>query len=207
MDRRLALAALLGSPVLFAACRLLSGTLDPLVAAGLALLVYWAGLGAALLAWTDRDLLAQRAAALRPGRLVSVMLALPVLVVGALTLRLLNGVVLPAHVIIACGLAAIIHGALEELFWRGALLPEADPAPRDAGVALVLFGIAHLGWLGLAGLDLGASPMAFLIGAVALGGVWTAARLASGSLGAGIIGHVAFDLFLFTGIAARNWMA
>jgi len=76
MDRRFALAALIGAPLFYGVCRLLSGAVEPLVAAGLALLLYWAGLGLALLAWADRDLLAQRAAARRPGRLVTAMLAL-----------------------------------------------------------------------------------------------------------------------------------
>ena len=51
MDRRFALAALVGTPVLWAACRLLSEVVPPLVAGGLALLLYWAALGWALLAW------------------------------------------------------------------------------------------------------------------------------------------------------------
>lgn len=205
MDRRLALAALAGVPLLWAACRGLAAVAEPLVAGGLALLLYWAGLGWALLRWADRDWLLDMAAARRPGRLVTVALVLPVLVVGAGTLRLMGQVVLPTHVILACAIAALAQAVLEEMFWRGALLAGADPAPRDAALALGLFTAMHLGWLGLAGLDLGASPLAVLLGAFALGGVWTAARLASGTLGAGIMGHAALDLFLFTGIAARNW--
>jgi hypothetical protein len=207
MDRRLALAALGGVPLLWAASRLLSAAVEPLVAGGLALLLYWAGLVWALLRWADRDWLLQMAAARRPGRLVTVALALPVLLVGAGTLRLMGQVVLPAHVILACAIAALAQAVLDEMFWRGALLPGADPAPRDAALALGLFTAMHLGWLGLSGLDLGASPLVVLLGTFALGGVWTAARLASGTLGAGIMGHAALDLFLFTGIAARNWDA
>ncbi len=179
----------------------------PLVAGGLVLLLYWAGLGWALLRWADRDWLLHMVAARRPGRLVTVALALPVLLVGAGTLRLMGEVVLPTHVILACAIAALAQAVLEEMFWRGALLPEADPAPREAAMALGLFTAMHLGWLGLADLDLGASPAAVLLGAVALGGAWTAARLASGTLGAGIMGHAALNLFLFTGIAARSWGA
>lgn len=207
MDRRLALAALAGIPLLWAAGRGLSGLAGPLVAGGLALLLYWAGLGWALGRWADRGRLARMAAARRPGRLVTAALALPVLLVGAGTLRLMGQVVLPTHVILACAIAALAHAALEEAFWRGALLPAADPAPRDAALALGLFAAMHLGWLGLAGLDLGPSAPAFVLGALALGGVWTAARLASGALGAGIMGHAGFNLFLFTGLAARNWPA
>lgn len=205
MDRRLALAALAGIPLLWAACRGLATAVEPLVAGGLALLLYWAGLGCALLRWADRDWLLQMAAARRPGRLATAALALPVLLVGASTLRLLGQVVLPAHVILACAIAALTQATLEETFWRGALLPGADPAPRDAALALGLFTAMHLGWLGLVGLDLGLSPPAFLLVALALGGAWTASRLLSGSLGTGIMAHAALGLFVFTGIAARNW--
>jgi hypothetical protein len=207
MDRRLAFAALAGIPLLWATCRLLSATVEPLVAGGLALLLYWAGLGWALRRWANRDWLVQMAAARRPGRLVTAALALPVLVAGAGTLRLLGQVVLPAHVILACAIAALTQAVLEEMFWRGALLPGADPAPRDAALALGLFAAMHLGWLGLAGLDLGLPPPAFILGALAVGGAWTASRLLSGTLGAGIMAHAALDLFLFTGIAARSWPA
>lgn len=207
MDRRLALAALLGVPLLWAICRALAGVLEPLVAGGLALLLYWAALGWALLRWADRDWLLDMTAWRWPGRLVALTLLLPVLVVGAGTLRLMGEVVLPGHVILACAIAALAHAVLEEMSWRGALLPAADPAPRDAGLALGLFTLLHGAWLGLTGLDLGLSPAAFVGGALAAGGVWTAARLLSGSLGAGIMGHAGLNLFLFTGIAARNWPA
>lgn len=207
MDRRLALAALLGIPLLWAACRGLAAAMEPLVAGGLALLLYWAALGWALLRWADRDWLLDMTAPQSPGRLATLMLLLPVLVVGAGTLRLMGEVVLPAHVILACAIAALAHAVLEETFWRGALLPGPDPLPRDAAGALGLYTLLHLAWLGLAGLDLGLAPPAFVGGALAVGGVWTAARLLSGSLGAGIMGHAGLNLFLFTGIAARNWGA
>ena len=207
MDRRLALAALAGIPLLWAACRGLAEALEPLVAGGLALLVYWAALGWALLRWANRDWLLDMTALRRPGGLATLMLLLPVLVVGAGTLRLMGGVVLPAQAILACAIAALAHAVLEEMFWRGALLPGQDPRPRDAALALGLYALLHLAWLGLAGLDLGLSPTAFLLGAFALGGVWTAARLLSGTLGAGIMGHAGLNLFLFTGIAARDMAA
>lgn len=205
MDRRLALAALIGISLLWAVCRGLAGTVEPLVAGGLALLLYWSALAWALLRWADRDWLLDMTAWRWPGRLAALMLLVPVLVVGAGTLRLMGEVVLPTHVILACAIAALAHAVLEEMFWRGALLPGQDPLPRDAALALGLYTLLHLAWLGLAGLDLGLSPPAFVLGALAAGGVWTAARLLSGSLGAGIMGHAGLNLFLFTGIAARSW--
>ena len=52
--------------------------------------------------------------------------------------------------------------------------------------------------------DAGGGPLAGG-GALALGGAWTAARLATGTVGAGVLSHAAFNLFAFAGIAARNW--
>jgi hypothetical protein len=43
-----------------------------------------------------------------------------------------------------------------------------------------------------------------VLGPLAMGGAWTAARLASGALGAGVIGHAALKLFLFVEVAART---
>lgn len=202
MDKGLAWAALGVGPALWAACRLLSGVAEPLVAAGLALLLYWAALAWALGRRADRDRLAQLLPLEGPGALVGAALALPVLVAGGVTLRLLGEAALPPHVLLACALAALAHAALSEMAWRGALIPEARPS--EAALALGLFTLAQAGWLGLTGLDLGFPGPAVVLGALALGGVWTAARLESGTLGAGLLSHAGLNLFLFAGIAARN---
>jgi membrane protease YdiL (CAAX protease family) len=195
MDRRLALGALLAIPVLYLLCRALSSALEPLAGGGVALMAYWAGLGAALRITQDPDHLRELLVAQRPGRLVTVMLALPVLALGALTLRQMGQVALPPHLVIAAALGAILHAALEETFWRGALLPRLSAGP--AARALALYWVFHLGWLGLGGVQLGSAPWVLLVAPLALGGVWTAARLTSGTLGAAILSHAGVALFLF----------
>jgi membrane protease YdiL (CAAX protease family) len=203
MDRRLALGALLAIPALYLLGRLLSAGLGPLPGAGLTLLVYWAGLGLALQRTQDPYLLRELLVAVRPGALVTAMLALPVLVLGAITLRLLGTEALPPHLVVAAALAALVHGTLEELFWRGALLPRLTPAA--AAQALGLYWLFHLSWLGLAGALPEAGPLVLLLTPLALGGVWTAARLETGVLGASVLSHVGFALFLFVTALAQGW--
>ena len=205
MDRRLAAGALLAIPLLYLLLLGLSSAIPPLAAWALGLLAYWAGLGAALWAWSDHDTLAELLVARSPGWLITLFLALPPILLGAVTLRLLGSAPLPFHILLAAGLGAILNATLEELFWRGALLPR--PTPGAAAGALGLFTLFHLAWLGARGLETGAGPLAPVLAALALGGVWTAARLATGTLGAGILSHAAFNLFAFAGVAARNWPA
>ena len=195
MDGRLALGALLAIPVLYLLCWALSSALGLLAGGGIALMAYWAGLGAALRLTQDPDHLRELLVAQRPGRLVTVMLALPVLALGALTLRQMGQVALPPHFVIAAALGAILHATLEETFWRGALLPRLSAGP--AALALVLYWVFHLAWLGLSAVQIGSDPWVLLAVPLALGGVWTAARLTSGSLGAAILSHAGVALFLF----------
>ena len=199
MDRRLALATILAVPVLYAINGWLSGRVDPLAAAGLGLVAYWVFLGAAL-SRMDRDYLYGLLPLQSPGRLINLALALPVILVGAATFRLLGSVILPPHVILAAAMAALLHALLEEMFWRGALIGSAGDRP--AALALVLYWIFHLAWLGLAPLEVGVGPTLLVLSPLALGGAWTAARIASGTVGSGIMAHAGFNLFAFVAIAA-----
>ncbi|TNC51889.1 CPBP family intramembrane metalloprotease [Rubellimicrobium rubrum] len=199
MDRRLALAAILAVPVLYAVNVWLSGRVQPLVAAGLGLVAYWIFLGTAL-SRIDRDFLYDLLPLQSPGRPINLALALPVILVGAATFRILGSVILPPHVILAAAMAALLHALLEEMFWRGALIPSAGDRP--AALALLLYWIFHAAWLGLAPLEVGVGPALLVLGPLALGGAWTAARLASGTLGSGIMAHASFNLFAFVAIAA-----
>jgi membrane protease YdiL (CAAX protease family) len=205
MDRRLALGALVAIPVLYALLAGLTSALGPLGGWALGLLAYWAGLGLALGTFADRDRLAELLVARAPGRLVTLFLALPVIAYGATVLRLLGQEPLPPTILMAVALGAVANATLEELFWRGALLPR--PTPGAAALALGLFALFHLAWLGARGLDTGAGPLAPVLAALALGGVWTASRLLSGTVGAAILSHTGFNLFAFSAIAARTWEA
>lgn len=205
MDRRLALGALLGLPLLYALLLGLGAVLSPLSAWALGLLAYWAGLGLALRAFSDIDSLAEIFVARSPGWLVTACLALPPILLGAVTLRLLGQAPLPFHILLAAGLGAVLGATLEELFWRGILLPR--PTPGAAALALGLYTLFHLAWLGARGLETGVGPVAPVLAALALGGVWTAARLVTDTVGASVLAHAAFNLFAFAAIAARNWPA
>jgi energy-converting hydrogenase Eha subunit A len=202
MDRRLALGALLAVPILYLLGLGLSAGLGPLPGAGVTLLIYWAGLGLALARTQDPYLLRELLVAVRPSWPVTAMLALPVLVLGAITLRLLGAAALPPHLVVAAALAALLHGTLEELFWRGALLPRL--APSAAAGALGLYWLFHLSWLGLAAALPEAGPLVLALAPLALGGVWTAARLETGVLGASVLGHVGSALFLFVAALAEG---
>lgn len=203
MDARLAFGALLALPALFALARALTLALPPLAGAGVALAIYWAALAAAIRATTDIHTLRELLVATWPGRLIALTLALPVVVLGAGTMRLLGQAVLPPHLILAAALAAVLHATLEEAFWRGALLPR--PTPGAAALALLLYWAFHLAWIGLVGLSFGLDPVLLVFAPLALGGVWTAARLATDTLGAGVMGHAGVALFLFLGVLARGW--
>ena len=205
MDRRLALGALLAIPLLYLLLLGLGTVLSPLSVWAVGLLAYWAGLGLALRAASDLDSLAELFFARSPGWLITAFLALPPILLGAVTLRLLGQEPLPFHILLVAGLGAILGATLEELFWRGVLLPR--PTPGAAALALGLYTLFHLAWLGAWGLETGTGPVVPVLAALALGGVWTAARLVTGTVGASVLSHAAFSLFIFAGIAARNWPA
>ncbi len=201
-DARLAVAVLVAIPVLTGVVLGLSVAFGGLIAWAVGLVLYWAVLGGALLAWADRDWLREWLEARSPGRLVTFCLAVPPIILGAMVLRQLGAEPLAPHLILAAALAAIVNGTLEELFWRGALIPE--PTPRSAAMSLGLFVVAHVIWLGALGLETGGPPVLPLLAAVALGGVWTAARLMSGTVGAGVLSHSGFNLFAFAQVIALN---
>jgi membrane protease YdiL (CAAX protease family) len=202
LDRRFAVAALVGVPALTGL--VLGGTLlvGPFAAWVVGLLAYWAFLSGALLSWGDRDWLAEWLAARWPGWLAAILLALPVVALGAVTLRLLGQDPLPPHLILATAVGAAVNATLEELYWRGALIPE--PTPRSAALSLALFTAAHVIWLAALGLETGGPPWSAVAAALALGGVWTASRLLTGTVGAGVLSHAGVNLFAFLQVVALN---
>lgn len=202
LDTRLALAALLAVPLLSGLVLGITLLLGPLAGWALGLVAYWAVLGGLLLAWADRDWLGEWLTARWPGRLAGLLLVLPVVVLGAQTLRLLGQDPLPAHLLLAAAMAAVLNATLEELFWRGALIP--DPTPRSAALSLALFTLAHAVWLAPIGLETGGPPGLAVAAALSLGGVWTAARLLTGTVGASVLSHAGVNLFAFAQVLALN---
>lgn len=205
MDWRLGLAVLGAIPLLAMAFRGLTLLLPPLVGYGLGLCLYWLAIGTAIvLTTTARD----RAALVvlrSPGRLLAVLGTLPVVALGWVALGTLQSVTLPAAAFLLIAGAALVNGMLEELFWRGAILPRPDR--EGIAVALGLFAAWHVALLFAQGVTLRGGPLTLLLGALVLGAIFMAMRLRSGSAGAGIASHVAVNLFAFTDLVALNWPA
>lgn len=205
MDWRLGLAMLGAIPLLAMAFRGLTMLLPPLAGYGLGLCLYWLVIGTALVLTTTP---ADRAALMelrRPGRLLMLLGILPVVLLGWVTFGTLQTVTLPAAAFLLIAAAALVNGALEELFWRGALLPRPDR--EGIAVALGLFVAWHVALLFAQGVTSRGGPVMLLVGALALGAIWMAMRLRSGTIGAGMASHVGVNLFAFTDLVALNWPA
>jgi hypothetical protein len=202
MDGRLILGALLGAPALAAVLAWATGAFGPLAGALGGLLLYWCGLASASL-WA---LGAGGALALlpprRPGAAVTAALAVATLGAAALAMPGLGAPGLSGGLLAGAALAGLVHGTLEELFWRGAALPR--PGARPAALALAAYAVFHLAWGGARGIDWGLTPPLLLLGPLALGGALTAARLVTGTVGAGALAHAVLAACLFVAIAART---
>ncbi len=193
MDRRLAGAALIATPLLALIFRGLGASgLRPLTACLVALAIYW-GLLALALRFSGGWSLRPR----WPGRAVGLVLVSCVTGMAAVG---------------AGALAGLINGHLEEAFWRGALVPDLgpdlgpDPAAGDAlraVPAVLLFGLWHFA-PAAAPLTLPGGAVAMVLGATALGAILMAARLFSGTAGAGAIAHALINIFAFAMLASTN---
>ena len=200
MDLRLTRIILLSLPLLALVFWGAGRMLGPFLGAMVGLWCYWA-----LLAWLTlrdrtREEVIARLIARWPGWPIAIALILPVFVTGILGMRHLDGG-LPVWILPPLVLGAAINGTLEELFWRDRIIP--DDTPRAAAMALVLFTLWHLAILPVGPLPVTGGWVGLLGGAFALGGVWMAARLMTGSPGAGILSHAGVNLFVFMDTAAR----
>lgn len=206
MDRRLAGAALIATPLLALIFRGLGVSgLRPLTACLVALAIYW-GLLALALRFSGGWSLRPR----WPGRAVGLVLVSCVTGMAAVGAGALAG--LSAHVLAVVVLAGLINGHLEEAFWRGALVPDLgpdlgpDPAAGDAlraVPAVLLFGLWHFA-PAAAPLTLPGGAVAMVLCATALGAILMAARLFSGTAGAGAIAHALINIFAFAMLASTN---
>jgi len=204
MDWRLGLAALVMIPAFAGLFHGLTGWLGPLAGLVAGLVLYWllaGGLALRALGAGERAALLAHA---RPPRALAVLAFLPVVVLAWLAMAALESGGFPPALLLVVALLALADGVTGELFWRGALLPAPDR--EGVAVAWVLFTAWHLVFLFARGVELG-SGLALMAGAGVMGAVWMALRLRTGTLGPGIAAHVAFDLFAFAAVAARNWPA
>jgi len=202
MDRPLTLLALVAIPLLAAVFYGLTRMLAPMTGYALGLGLYWALLATALAWRCDAATLRGWLVVRWPGAWVGTLCVLaPAILLGVGALALYE-VPLAAAVLALVVLGAVLNGTLEELFWRGAILPR--PGLRAAIAAVVLFTGWHLALLAAQGVTVAGGPMVLLGGAAALGIIWMAARLRSGTPGIGILSHVALNLGAFAELAARN---
>ncbi len=210
MDWRLGLVMLGAIPALAGLFHLLTGVMAPLAGHAAALAVYWIVLGALILWAGDpqaqgRLLRPELLRHVRPPRALALAAFVPVVAVAWGAMDALGGSAMPGAALFAVAVFALVNGTLEELFWRGALLPAPDR--EGVVVAWALFTLWHLAPLAARGITVTGGPAGLLLGAGVMGAVWMALRLRTGALGAGIAAHVALDLFAFADLAARNWPA
>ncbi len=192
-------------PLLAMAFQGLTQLLPPLAGYGMGLCLYWLVIGTAVLLTTTPSDRAALMVLRMPGRGLVLLGLLPVVALGWVALGTLQSVSLPVVAFLLIAAAALVNGTLEELFWRGAILPRPDR--EGIAVALALFVALHVALLFAQGITLRGGPLALLGGALVLGAIWMAMRLRSGTVGAGMAGHVAVNLFAFTDLVALNWPA
>jgi len=200
MNRRLALVALIAIPLLWLVFRFATTMLHPVAGYVLGLCIYWVFLAISLFLTTtvtDRSrLLTARSA----GWSVTALCILPVLVLGIPGMAALH--LLPFFLLPAIVVAALVNGFLEELFWRGALVPA--PSQPEAALAVFLFALWHVVLLAAQGITLTGGPMVLLLGAAFLGSIWMTARLRTGSVGLSALSHAGVNLFAFILLVADN---
>lgn len=205
MNWRLAVVVVVALPLFAGAFHLLTGWLGPIAGYASGLALTWLLIGAlsfrALDAVTRGALFVHK----RPPRLLGLLALVPVVIVAGIALASLGDSSFPPLFLVLVAMLALINGTLEEIFWRGALLP----APDREGVIVgwVLYVAWHLVFVFAQGVEMLGGAAFLLLGAAVMGAIWMALRLNTGTLGPAIASHVAFNLFLFADLAARNWPA
>lgn len=200
MNRRLALVALVAIPLLWLVFRVTTTTFQPLAGYVLGLCIYWLFLAITVFFATtpaDRSRLLTARSAAWP---VTALCILPVLVLGVPGMAALH--LLPVILLPAIAVAALVNGFLEELFWRGALVPA--PSPPEAALAVLIFALWHVALLAAQGITLTGGPATLLLGAAFLGSIWMTARLQTGSVGLSALSHAGVNLFAFILFVADN---
>lgn len=200
MNLRLAVIAAAAIPVLALIFYTLTRLLTPLWGYALGLCLYWVFLATTLALTTTALDRAQLLTARPAGRLITTLCVAPVIVLGPFAMGSLG--TLPSIMLVGIAVCAILNGFLEELFWRGALVPV--PSPGNAAAAVTLFTAWHLALLTAYGITVPGGGFGLLLGAALLGTIWMAARLYSGTVGLSALSHAAVNLFAFIMLAAEN---
>jgi membrane protease YdiL (CAAX protease family) len=204
MHRPLALTIAAAIVPLAASFWFLTEFFGPLTGYAAGLCFYWALLWALILRTTTPARRAELLVAHSPGRTITLLLGLPVILLGLVGMAALGDGTLSTGLLLLVALGAIVNGLTEELFWRGALLPEPLPDNRAVILALTLFTLWHVALFAAQGITFPGGPLTLLAGAGALGAIWMAARLQTGTVGAGVLSHVGVNLFAFTHFLTEN---
>ncbi len=203
MNWPLALAMLVAILPGVAAVHLLTGWLGPLAGHAVGLALYLVLIGGLSLRGLDPAARAALISHARPPRMLALVAFVPVVVLAWTALASLEGSAFPPALLLVVAVFALVSGTLEEVFWRGALIPVPD---REAVVASwALFTAWHVVFIFARGVDHLGGGAGLILGAALMGAIWLALRLQTGVLGPGIAAHVAFNLFLFTDLTARTW--
>jgi membrane protease YdiL (CAAX protease family) len=200
MNPRLALLALAAIPVLAFLFNTLTGLMQPLWGYALGLCAYWIFLAVTILRTTTEADRAHLLTARPAGAIITALCIIPVFVLGFAGMGALGA--LPSILLVGIAVVAILNGFLEELFWRGALIP--DPSPPHAALAVLLFTLWHVALLFARDINIMGGPATLLLGAAFLGTIWMAARLYTGTVGLSALSHAGVNLFTFVLLAAAN---
>lgn len=202
MDRALIRLVLWAMPLLALVFYATTRVTVPLWGFGIGLCVYWAGLALILTYRFGWIILRTWLRPVWPGWPLAALCLGPVLGTGVAAGLAWQVTDISLGIVIAICAGAVVNGTLEELFWRRAILPKPGLAANAGAVAL--FTGWHLCLLAAAGITITGGPLALLGGAAILGTIWMAARLRTGTVGAGVLSHVAVNAFAFSELAARN---
>ena len=202
MDRNAARAILIAIPVLALAFYVFTRVLPPFWGYGAALAFYWFGVLLPLIVWRN-GFQKTRFALTTPGKWLTALNLFPILVIAGVAISALSQTPLAVHVLAAVGVAAILNGTLEEVFWRGTLLQDDAGSTEQIG-QIVLFTGWHIALLFAAGIVLTGGPLALFGGAALGGALWTLARMQTGAIGFCILCHIGLNLFAFTELATKN---
>lgn len=203
MDRRLAIAVIIGTPVLAVVMFALTRIIGPLAGYMMAMVLYWLALWVALFFFINRTALAPLWRVGTVDLLSLGLVAVPAALIGVTGLITFFTGNAPLWTLALVVVFAVINGTLEEVFWRGAILPR--PSRWATLGAVGLFGTYHLAYLAAAGIGLTGGALLFLIAAAAIGGLWMIARLRTGGLFLPILGHIGVNLGTFGDLFGVNW--
>ncbi|MDX8351734.1 type II CAAX prenyl endopeptidase Rce1 family protein [Cognatiyoonia sp. IB215182] len=202
MDRAAAGAVAAAIPVLAIVFYLATRAMPPLAGYLFGLTVYWFVVLTPLILWRG-GFSAVRYDLVWPHPGLVMLNVLPICGVAVAAFIGWHNHPLNAAVLGAVVASALINGTLEEVFWRGTLLRNAQQLGSYL-LQIALFVSWHTALLFAGGVVVTGGALGLLGGALIGGILWTWARVQIGSIGFGILCHIGLNLFAFTELATNN---